>query len=86
MAYNSSVCDPDLFLYTPSNLNDSSIYGITGSSPDVVSLLNAAPGTYYIVVDSTAGAEGAYELTVLPSPASAGVFLVAGLFAGRRRR
>jgi hypothetical protein len=77
---------PDLFLYTPDNLDDSGIYSITGGI-DQVSLLDAAPGFYYIIVDTTFGGEGAYQLDVsaIPAPGALAV-LGAAMVMGRRRR
>ncbi|MBL8885756.1 MAG: PEP-CTERM sorting domain-containing protein [Phycisphaerales bacterium] len=77
--------DNDLFLYTPDSYNDSGIYSIAGSH-DEVSLMGAAAGTYYIVVDSTFTSEGAYNLAVIPAP-SAGLAMLAGIgLCGARRR
>ena len=79
--------DPDLFLYTPGSLDDSSIYSTRGLV-DSVSLLNAAPGFYYIVVDTTFGSEGAFQLSVaaVPAPAALALLGVAGMVGRRRRR
>lgn len=78
--------DNDLFLYTPDSYNDSGIYSIVGAH-DVVSLMGAAAGTYYIVVDSTFSSEGAYNLAVIPAPAAGLVLLTGiGLCGARRRR
>jgi hypothetical protein len=77
--------DPDLFLYEPGSLDDSANYSILGVSPDVVTLLNAPAGTYYVVVDSTAGMEGPYSLSVIPAPGSA-LMLVVGMVGSLRRR
>lgn len=78
--------DNDLFLYTPDSYNDSGIYSIAGAH-DEVSLMGAAAGTYYIVVDSTFSSEGAFNLAVIPAP-SAGLAFVTGLalYGSRRRR
>ncbi|MBX3381052.1 MAG: hypothetical protein KF805_13240 [Phycisphaeraceae bacterium] len=78
--------DNDLFLYTPDSYNDSGIYSIVGAH-DEVSVLNAAAGTYYIVIDSTFFSEGEYKLTVIPTP-PAGLAMATGLvfFGSRRRR
>lgn len=78
--------DNDLFLYTPDSYNDSGIYSIAGAH-DEVSLMGAAAGIYYIVVDSTAFSEGEYNLAVIPAP-PVGVAMLGGvgLCAARRRR
>lgn len=78
--------DNDLFLYTPDSYNDSGNYSILGAH-DEVSMLGAAAGTYYIVVDSTAFSEGEYNLSVIPAP-SVGLALATGLavMGSRRRR
>ena len=83
-----SVGDPDLFLYTPGNLDESSYDNILGTSPNIINVLNAAPGTYYVLVDTFDGGEGAYQLSVSPVPAPGAMALLAGagLFGGRRRR
>lgn len=74
---NSLFTDVDLFLYVPGNLDESSVdsYGNTGI--DTVTRHNAEAGTYYILVDSTAGAEGEYSLRVI-LPAPGGAALLAG--------
>lgn len=77
--------DNDLFLYTPSDLNDSGIYSIVGAF-DTVSLAGAAAGTYYVVVDSTAFSEGPYELQVVPTPSVGALAGIGGLMIARRRR
>lgn len=84
--YNNQLCDVDLFLYTPSNLDDSSDYGISNNSPDTVLLLGAAAGTYYIVVDSETGREGAYQLAVIPTPGAGLMLAASGAALARRRR
>ncbi len=78
--------DNDLFLYVPGNLDTSSIYSLRGSD-DVVELLNADAGLYYIIVDSTVFSEGDYRLDVaaIPAPGAIAVFGMA-LLGGRRRR
>jgi hypothetical protein len=79
--------DPDLFLYKPGMLDESDLYSPTNGI-DTVSLLNADPGFYYIVIDTTAGAEGAFNLSVgaVPAPGAAAMWGVALLFGRRRRR
>jgi hypothetical protein len=86
MIYNTALGDPDLFLYTPDNYDDSSIYSITNTGLDTVSLAGAAAGRYYLVVDSSFGAEGPYQLVVTPTPAAAALLGVSALVIGRRRR
>jgi hypothetical protein len=83
--YDSFFCDVDLFVYR-GNVDDSGDYSIMGTSPDIVNINNAPVGTYYIVVDSVAGTEGAYRLDVVPAPGAAGLLGTAALFAARRRR
>ncbi|CAG0994786.1 hypothetical protein PHYC_02496 [Phycisphaerales bacterium] len=79
--------DNDLFVYSPGAYDSTGDYSIAGSH-DVVSILGAAPGTYYINVDSTFFSEGAYELSVaaVPAPGAAGLMMVGGVLAMRRRR
>ncbi len=88
LLYNNQVCDVDLFVYSPGSLDETGDYGITNSPVDTVSLAGAPAGTYYIVIDSTAGAEGAYQLNVsdIPAPGGIAVGLIGLLAAGRRRR
>ncbi len=78
--------DNDLFIYSPGALDSTGDYS-AGGSHDVVTLLGAGPGAYYINVDSTAFSEGDYQLTVGSAPApSAGTLLGAGLLLLARRR
>lgn len=78
--------DNDLFVYSPGSLDSTGDYSIFGGeTPDVVSILGAEPGTYYINVDSTFFSEGSYSLVVTPAPGT-GVLLGAGLMWGARRR
>lgn len=84
---NSGSVDVDLFLYRPTNLDDSGDYSIMNTGLDQIVLNGMPAGTYYFVVDSTAGAEGAYTLSVLlPSPGPAALGGLACVFAGVRRR
>jgi MYXO-CTERM domain-containing protein len=84
---NSGSVDVDLFLYTPGSLDDSGIYSITNTGFEEVSLLAAPAGTYYLVVDSPAGHEGAYELSVLvPAPGAGAALALLGVAAGAARR
>lgn len=85
--FDSFFADLELFVYTPSDYNDSANYSITGSSPEVVSIPGAAAGTYYIVIDGPNPSDvGQYTLSVIPTPGAAAVLGIGGLFAARRRR
>lgn len=84
---NSFLTDVDLFLYTPGNLDESTVDSYANTGIDTVTLHNAAAGTYYILVDSTAGTEGEYNIRVIV-PAPGGAALLAGglgVLARRRR-
>ena len=84
---NSGGTDLDLFVYRPGSLNDSGDYSIVNTGVETVSITNAAPGLYYVNIDSPAGGEGAYELSVtVPTPATALVGLVGFGALSRRRR
>lgn len=82
---NTFGTDVDLFLYVPGNLDESTLDSIGNTGLDAVTLAGAAAGTYYILVDSTAGAEGEYNLRVVPAPAGAAL-LAGGLGVLVRRR
>lgn len=79
--------DADLFIYRPSDLDESADYSVAGSF-DSVTIPAAVAGTYYVVIDTVPGGEGRYELGVhaVPGPGAAGLLAAAGLVAGRRRR
>ncbi|MEZ6318284.1 MAG: hypothetical protein R3B49_05940 [Phycisphaerales bacterium] len=85
MLYNPAQFDADLFLYGPSNYDDSTYYSILNTGVENISLGGAIAGTYYVVIDSDSGA-GAYSLNVTPTPGSGAVLAIAGLAAFRRRR
>ncbi len=83
---NSGRVDPDLFLYVPGSLNESTYDSYTNTGLEKIIVPGAAAGTYYVLVDSAAGTEGAYTLNVVPAPAAG---MLAGLgmcMAARRRR
>lgn len=87
LEFDSFFADLELFVYTPSNYDDSSDYSITASSPEVVSIPNAAAGTYYIVIDGPTSSDvGPYTLSVIPAPGAASLLALGGLAASRRRR
>jgi hypothetical protein len=79
--------DPDLFLYTPDNLDESSFDSFTNGI-DVISVPNADAGTYYVLIDSAAGFEGAYQLEVsaIPGPGALALLACAALAGGCRGR
>lgn len=79
--------DNDLFLYTPGSLDSTGLSSTVGSF-DALELLDAAPGFYYIVVDSTFFSEGDFQLDVaaVPAPGAMGLLSLALLSRGRRRR
>lgn len=83
LSYDAFDGDPDLFLYTPDNLDESSYDSFTNGL-DVITVANAPAGTYYILVDSAAGSEARYSLAVTPAPAGVALLGLAAL--GRRRR
>ncbi len=85
----SGGVDNDLFLYSPGSLDSTGDYSILGGNfIDTVTLVGAAPGFYYINVDSTFFSEGSYELTVrqVPTPGATLVLGAGALVALRRRR
>lgn len=85
MTYNNLVDDPDLFLYVPGSYDESSFDSIANTGIESISVPAAAPGLYYILVDSETGKEGAYEITVAPAPGTLAL-LGAGLIPLARRR
>lgn len=86
LVYNTADGDPDLFLYTPGSYDDSSYDSYANTGLDSVTVFGAAPGLYYILIDTTAGNEGAYTLNVLPAPGSVALFGALGCGMLRRRR
>ena len=83
---NSGFNDLDLFLYTPADLNDSLYDSIGNTGVDSVAVAGAAGGTYYIIIDSSAGAEGPYTLRVSDIPAPGAITLAGLAFANAARR
>lgn len=84
---NDTFADNDLFLYTPGSYDDSSIYSTFGPGLTDMVQLNAAPaGVYYINVDSPAGDEGAYGLSITTTPGPAAAGLLGLALAARRSR
>ena len=86
LTYDNIFADPDLFLYTPDNLDESTLDSIANTGVDAVTMLGAAPGTYYVLVDTTAGMEGEYHVSVTPEPGTLALLGLGGLIAARRRR
>lgn len=87
--FNTGAADNDLFLYVPGSLDStehSSVF--PGPMPDVITILGAAAGTYYINVDTESGSEGAYNLTVgqIPGPGASALMGAVLLLNARRRR
>jgi hypothetical protein len=86
LSYDNTVCDPDVFLYVPGSLDESTYDNYTNASPSSIIVNGAAAGTYYILIDSSDGAEGAYRLDVIPAPGVMALAGTAGLILARRRR
>ncbi|HVZ95210.1 MAG TPA: PPC domain-containing protein [Phycisphaerales bacterium] len=88
MTYDGpSSDDLDLFLYTPSDYDESSYDSFTDTGIETIDVPGAAAGVYYILVDCPAGAEGPYSLSVVPAPGAVGLATVGLLgFARRSRR
>jgi hypothetical protein len=87
MTYNPSVVDLDFFLFEPDSLDDSSNYGITNLSPEIIVAPVAPAGIYYINIDSEAvGGDYVLSVSALPEPAALGLAALAGPILGRRRR
>ncbi|MGD9692002.1 MAG: PPC domain-containing protein [Phycisphaerales bacterium] len=88
LTYSTALCDVDLFVYRPTNLDDSGDYAIANTGVDTVTILAADAGTYYVNVDSTFFSEGAYTLsvTLIPEPGAVSLFALSALIATRRRR
>lgn len=76
LIYDNFLGDPDLFLYTPSNLDESALDSYANTGLDSVTLPSAAAGTYYVLVDTTAANEGPYLLNAtltVPEPSTLGL-------------
>ncbi len=84
--YDNLFSDLELFVYRPSNLDDSGDYSIVNSGYEVVTINNAAAGSYYINIDSPAFQEGAYRLVVTPAPSALAALGLGGFALARRRR
>jgi hypothetical protein len=52
----------------------------------VINVSGAPAGTYFILVDTVDGNEGAYGLSVVPAPGSMALVGMGLLFGARRRR
>jgi hypothetical protein len=87
MFYDNTTADLDLFLYTPASLDDSGNFSIMNSGVENILEPAAAPGTYYVVVDSTdASTAGPYTLTVSPEPGTAALLVLGVALLVRHRR
>lgn len=62
--------------------------GSAGTGDETILLADAAPGTYYVVVDtfSPTNPGSSFTLTVVPAPGAMALLGLSGLLAGRRRR
>lgn len=86
MTYDVFLGDLDLFLYEPSNLDDSSNYSIINTGVEDIGLAGAAAGTYYVVVDGAGFDEGPYTLAVTPEPGTLALLGLGLALAARSRR
>lgn len=84
LVYDIFDGDPDLFLYTPGSYDESSYDSFANTGLDRITIQNAPAGLYYVLIDTTAGQEGAYDLNVTPAPGSLALLGLAAL--GRRTR
>lgn len=79
--------DNDLFVYSPGSYDSTGDYSpLPGNVPDVVTLLGAAPGQYYINVDSTFFSEGPYNLAITPEPGSLALLGIGAMALIARKR
>ncbi|HVZ93410.1 MAG TPA: hypothetical protein VG797_02765 [Phycisphaerales bacterium] len=83
-----SPVDIDLFLYVPGSYDESSYDSLTNTGFETITVADAPAGKYYILLDSTAGTEGAYTLEVpqVPAPGPMALVTGAGLVGVSRRR
>ena len=86
LTYDTAQGDPDLFLYTPGSLDESSYDSFTNTGLEQIDVAAAPAGTYYVLVDTTAGQESPYRLQVIPAPGVGMVAAGAGAMFLRRRR
>lgn len=61
--------------------------GFGGTTSESILLAGAAPGTYYVVVDTFGSGDGqSYTLSYIPAPGAVALMGLGGLLAARRRR
>jgi len=78
----------DLFLWSDNTATNLIAQSATTHGFESISIDNLAAGTYYISIDSYAGAESLYNLFIesLPAAPSTAAFGLTALFITRRRR
>lgn len=85
LSYDNFFGDPDLFLYRPSDLDESALDSILNTGIDEVNLAGAPAGTYFVLIDTTSGNEGPYSLAITPEPGSLALLGLGALALLRRR-